>query len=142
VRDAVIAIRRRKGMILDPADSDTRSDGSFFMNPVIGAAQFAEFEARARTVVGDEAKIPNFPSEQGVKLSAAWLIEHAGFAKGFAHGNAAISTKHTLAIVNRGSATAHEVLELARMIRDEVERTFGVRMAQEPNPVGFPDNPL
>jgi UDP-N-acetylmuramate dehydrogenase len=119
VREAVIAIRRRKGMVLDPLDPDTRSDGSFFMNPIVPPDR-----------VPDGA--PNFPSPDGVKLSAAWLIEQAGFHKGFAHGNVGISTKHTLAIVNRGGGTAAEVLELVRMIQDAVRQTFGVELQPEP----------
>lgn len=122
VRDAVIAIRKRKGMVLDPDDPDTRSDGSFFMNPIVPEPI---------------ADAPHFPAENGVKLSAAWLIEHAGFAKGFMHGNVGISTKHTLAIVNRGGGTAADVLELVRMIQDRVREKFGVELHPEPNFVGF-----
>jgi UDP-N-acetylmuramate dehydrogenase len=119
VREAVIAIRRRKGMVLDPNDPDTRSDGSFFMNPIVAPDE-----------VPDGA--PQFPSPDGVKLSAAWLIERAGFHKGFAHGNVGISTKHTLAIVNRGGGTAAEVLELVRMIQNGVRERFGVELQPEP----------
>ena len=126
VRDAVIAIRRRKGMVLDPNDPDTRSDGSFFMNPIVDA-QLAE----------SLPEMPKFPSDGGVKLSAAWLIEHAGFQKGFTHGRAGISTKHTLAIVNRGGAKAKEVLELVRMIQEKVREQFGIELQPEPNFVGF-----
>src|SRR5215213_9008700 len=93
VRDAVIAIRRRKGMVLDPEDPDTRSDGSFFMNPILTAAQYEDFARRAPDA-------PHFPSDGDVKLSAAWLIEHAGFSKGFVHGSVGLSTKHTLAVIN------------------------------------------
>lgn len=132
VRDAVIAIRRRKGMVLDASDPDTRSDGSFFMNPVLTASEYAAF---AR-VAGDSA--PHFPAGEGnVKLSAAWLIEHAGFEKGFAHGRAGISSKHTLAIINRGGATAREVLELVRMIQGQVRERFGVELHPEPNFIGL-----
>ena len=126
VRDAVIAIRRRKGMVLDPNDPDTRSDGSFFMNPIVDA-EYAE----------SLPEMPKFPGDGGVKLSAAWLIEHAGFEKGFTHGRAGISTKHTLAIVNRGGATAKEVLELVRMIQEKVRERFGIELQPEPNFVGF-----
>ncbi|PYQ30315.1 MAG: UDP-N-acetylenolpyruvoylglucosamine reductase [Acidobacteria bacterium] len=117
VRASVIAIRKRKGMVLDRNDPDTRSDGSFFMNPIVPAP-----------IPG----APHYPAEGGVKLSAAWLIEHAGFAKGFVHGNVGISTKHTLAIINRGGGTAAEVLELVRMIQDRVRETFGVELQPEP----------
>lgn len=130
VRDAVIAIRKRKGMVLDPADPDTRSDGSFFMNPILSREQYDAF---AR--VAPEA--PHYPSGDDVKLSAAWLIEHAGFTKGFTHGNVGLSTKHSLAIVNRGGGTAAEVVELVRMIQEKVRATFGVEMHPEPNFIGF-----
>jgi len=132
VRDAVIAIRKRKGMVLDPSDPDTRSDGSFFMNPVMTPLQFDELLLRA--AMND---IPHFPSGDQIKLSAAWLIEHAGFHKGFVHGNVGLSSKHTLAIINRGGGTAREVLELVAMIQERVRETFGVEMQAEPNFVGF-----
>lgn len=130
VRDAVIAIRRRKGMVLDPADPDTRSDGSFFMNPVLSAEAYEEFARRA-------PEAPHFPSGDGVKLSAAWLIEHAGFQKGFALGNVGLSTKHTLAVVNRGEGTAGEVVRLVKLIQARVREHFGVEIHPEPNFVGF-----
>ena len=127
VRETVIRIRKRKGMVLDPSDPDTKSDGSFFMNPIVSA-----------TVAESMPEMPKFPSTDGtVKLSAAWLIEHAGFHKGFAHGRAGISTKHTLAIINRGGATASEVLELVQMIQSKVRETFGVELHPEPNFIGF-----
>jgi UDP-N-acetylmuramate dehydrogenase len=130
VREAVIAIRKRKGMVLDPGDPDTRSDGSFFMNPILSAA---EYEAFARVAPA----APHFPSGDEVKLSAAWLIEHSGFHKGFVHGNVGLSSKHTLAIVNRGGGTAAEVRELVQMIQSRVRETFGVEMHPEPNFIGF-----
>ena len=130
VRDAVIAIRKRKGMVLDRNDPDTRSDGSFFMNPVLAAEDYAQF---AR--IAPEA--PHFPSGDAVKLSAAWLIEHAGFHKGFTHGNVGLSTKHSLAIVNRGGGTAVEVVELVQRIQDRVREAFGVEIHPEPNFIGF-----
>jgi len=134
VREAVIAIRKRKGMVLDPADPDTRSDGSFFMNPVISASEHDQFVRKARELVGDEPAIPAFPSADGtVKLSAAWLIEHSGFHKGFVHGNVGLSSKHTLAVINRGGGTAREVRELVAMVQDAVRRTFGVEIHPEPN---------
>jgi UDP-N-acetylmuramate dehydrogenase len=131
VRDAVIAIRKRKGMVLDPADPDTRSDGSFFMNPVIPADAY---EAFAR--IAPDA--PHFPAADGtVKLSAAWLIEHAGFHKGFVHGNVGLSSKHTLAVINRGGGTAAEVLELVRAIQAKVRHAFGVEIHPEPRFIGL-----
>ncbi|MGZ5445144.1 MAG: UDP-N-acetylmuramate dehydrogenase [Thermoanaerobaculia bacterium] len=129
VRAAVIAIRKRKGMVLDPNDPDTRSDGSFFMNPVLSSAAYADFARKAPDA-------PHFPAGDDMKLSAAWLIERAGFGKGFTHGNVGLSTKHTLAIVNRGGGTAAEVVELVRMIQDRVREVFGVEMHPEPNFVG------
>jgi UDP-N-acetylmuramate dehydrogenase len=131
VRDAVIAIRKRKGMVLDPTDPDTRSDGSFFMNPIVTQAQFDELLARAAT-----KKVPHFPSGDEVKLSAAWLIENAGFHKGFVHGNVGLSTKHTLAVINRGGGTAAEVVSLVRMIQGRVREAFGVEIHPEPTFVG------
>lgn len=130
VREAVIAIRKRKGMVLDPRDPDTRSDGSFFMNPILSPEQYAAFAERAPAA-------PHFPSGDDVKLSAAWLIEHAGFTKGFTHGNVGLSSKHTLAIVNRGSGTAAEVVELVEMIQAKVREAFGVEIHPEPNFIGF-----
>jgi UDP-N-acetylmuramate dehydrogenase len=130
VREAVIAIRKRKGMVLDPTDPDTRSDGSFFMNPIVTRAQYEEFARRAPDA-------PHYPSGDDVKLSAAWLIEHAGFAKGFTHGNVGLSTKHSLAVINRGGGTAAEVVELVRMIQGRVREAYGVEMHPEPNFVGI-----
>ncbi len=133
VRDAVIAIRRRKGMVIDPRDPDTRSDGSFFMNPVLPLAGYDEFKIRR----GAE-NAPHFPAPDGtVKLSAAWLIEHSGFAKGMVHGNVGLSSKHTLAVINRGGGTAREVRELVAMIQSRVREKFGVEIHPEPNFVGF-----
>jgi len=130
VRGAVIAIRKKKGMVLDPDDPDTRSDGSFFMNPVISSEEFEAFAKRA-------PEAPHYPAGESVKLSAAWLIEHAGFTKGFRQGNVGLSSKHTLAIVNRGGGTAAEVVELVGMIQQKVRDTFGVEMHPEPNFIGF-----
>lgn len=122
IREAVIGVRRKKGMVLDPGDPDTRSDGSFFMNPIVAKVP---------------GEMPHFPAGDRFKLSAAWLIEHAGFQKGFVRGNVGLSSKHTLAIINRGGGTAGEVLELVRMIQDAVRAKFGVDLHPEPNFVGF-----
>lgn len=130
VRDAVLAIRKRKGMVLDPADPDTRSDGSFFMNPVLSAEQYEAFARKA-------PEAPHYPAGGQVKLSAAWLIEHAGFQKGFIHGNVGLSSKHTLAVINRGGGTAAEVIELVTMIQDRVRGAYGVEIQPEPNFIGF-----
>ncbi|HEY2830581.1 MAG TPA: UDP-N-acetylmuramate dehydrogenase, partial [Thermoanaerobaculia bacterium] len=125
VREAVLTIRRRKGMVLDAGDPDTRSDGSFFMNPIVDPMVTTE-------------EIPRFPASDGkVKLSAAWLIEHAGFEKGFTLGNAGLSTKHTLAVINRGGATARDVLALVELIQSRVREKFGIELHPEPNFIGF-----
>ena len=116
-------------MVLDPADPDSVSAGSFFTNPVLDAAAFAALEARARERLGPDARVPRFPQPDGtVKTSAAWLIERAGFARG--HGDpatVAISGKHTLALTNRGAGTTAQLVALAREIAAGVEAAFGVR---------------
>ena len=136
-RSAVLKLRARKGMVLDAGDPDTRSAGSFFTNPVVPAAGFAAVEDRARRACGPDTQVPHFPAGDGdVKIPAAWLIEHAGFGKGYRGQNAAagarISSKHTLALVNPGAATTASLLALARQIRDGVRATFGVTLAIEP----------
>jgi UDP-N-acetylmuramate dehydrogenase len=121
VRDTVIALRRGKGMVVDPGDPESRSAGSFFTNPIVDAAIAAR--------VGG----PQWPQPDGrVKLSAGWLIEHAGFAKGHTVGNVGISRKHALALVNRGGATAAELLALARTIQDGVRDRLGIELHPEP----------
>jgi UDP-N-acetylmuramate dehydrogenase len=121
VREAVLGLRRGKGMVLDPDDHDTWSAGSFFTNPILDAP--AEVPAGA----------PQWPQPDGrVKTSAAWLIEHAGVSKGFAIGNAAVSGKHTLALTNRGHATAKELLTLAAHVRTQVQQSFGITLVNEP----------
>ncbi len=132
VRNAVIEIRSRKGMVIVPDDPDCRSAGSFFKNPVISAEAFAKLEAAA----GERP--PSFPAGDGyVKVPAAWLIERAGFARGYAKGGAGISSKHTLAIINRGNATAQEVLDLVAEIQASVLAEFDVALLPEPVFVGF-----
>jgi UDP-N-acetylmuramate dehydrogenase len=127
VREAVLALRRGKGMVLDPHDHDTWSAGSFFTNPVVDA------DAAAR--LGSQA--PGWPQPDGrVKVSAAWLIGQAGFGKGTVHGNVGLSTKHALALTNRGGASTAELLALAREIRDAVQLRCGVRLVNEPVTVG------
>ena len=131
VADTVRRIRRSKGMLLVEGDPNCRSAGSFFKNPVIAAERFGEIVAHGVTP-------PSFPAGSGtVKLPAAWLIEQAGFAKGYSRGSAGISTRHTLALVNRGSATAAEIVALAREISDRVEERFGIRLEMEPVLIGF-----
>jgi UDP-N-acetylmuramate dehydrogenase len=121
--------------VLDPDDVDTHGVGSFFMNPVIDVDHHARLSAAA----GVDA--PRFSAGAGrVKVPAAWLIEHAGFRKGYADGAVGISNKHTLALVNRGGATARDVLRLALMIKRGVADRFGVLLRPEPNFVGFDAN--
>lgn len=137
VRDTVVALRRRKGMVLDPADPDTASAGSFFTNPILDAGALAALRARVAAALGADAAIPTFAEPDGrTKVSAAWLIERAGWGKGRALGRAAISSKHALALTNRGGATAGEILALARAVRDAVEARFGVTLENEPVLVG------
>jgi len=139
-RAAVISLRRRKSMVIDPADPNRRSVGSFFMNPVVGQAVAEGVRAALRgTGRPEEAEhLPAFPTGDGrVKLSAAWLIERAGIVRGYARGAAGISSNHTLAIVNRGGATAHEIAALAREVRDRVHDTFGITLVPEPVLVGI-----
>jgi len=141
VRVAVLALRRGKGMVLDPADPDTRSAGSFFTNPVLDLARFADLERAVAGHCGPGVQIPRFPAGPGqVKVPAAWLIERAGFAKGYSRGpngqGARISTKHTLALVNPGGATTASLLALAREVADTVRKVFGVDLATEPVLVG------
>ena len=138
VRSAVIDLRRRKGMVIDATDPDTRSVGSFFVNPVLDGAALAAVEAAARARCGDGTRVPRFDAGDGlVKVPAAWLIERAGFAKGYSLGDGArISAKHTLALVNSGSATTEGLLALARQIRDGVRDVFGVSLTPEPVLVG------
>jgi UDP-N-acetylmuramate dehydrogenase len=138
-RSAVIELRQRKGMVIDPADPDTRSVGSFFVNPVLDAGAMAAVEAAARARCGPGTRVPRFAAtEDGlVKVPAAWLIERAGFGKGYHPGDGArISSKHTLALVNSGSASTAGLMALAREIRDGVRDTFGVWLAPEPVLVG------
>jgi UDP-N-acetylmuramate dehydrogenase len=138
VRSAVIDLRRRKGMVIDGADPDTRSVGSFFVNPVLDGAALAAVEAAARARCGEGTRVPRFDAGDGlVKVPAAWLIERAGFGKGYTLGDGArISAKHTLALVNSGSATTAGLIALARQVRDGVRDAFGVLLAPEPVLVG------
>jgi UDP-N-acetylmuramate dehydrogenase len=139
-REAVISIRRTKAMVVDPEEPDSRSAGSFFTNPILTDQEHHSFleRARARGLLADLDRVPTYPAGPGrVKLSAAWLIERAGFRKGWTHGNVGISGKHTLAIVNRGGGTAREVRELVSQIQEKVAERFGVPIVPEPNFVGF-----
>jgi UDP-N-acetylmuramate dehydrogenase len=139
VRQTVLRLRASKGMVLDPEDPDTRSCGSFFTNPIVGEDAAARLPEQA----------PRYPvpeSSTRVKLSAAWLIDHAGFHKGFglpgtpgeaiAGGRAALSTKHALAVTNRGDASSEDVVAIARAVRGGVEQAWGIRLEHEPQFVG------
>jgi UDP-N-acetylmuramate dehydrogenase len=132
VRKAVLALRRGKGMVIDPDDPDSVSAGSFFTNPILEPHEFALLQARA----GD-AGPPAFPEPDGrIKTSAAWLIQRAGYHRGYGDGRVGISTKHTLAIVNRGGATTAELVAFAREIAAGVRERFGIALHPEPVLVG------
>ena len=137
VRATVLAVRADKGMVLDPADHDTWSAGSFFTNPVVAQDRVEDVFATLRAQLG-EVSVPTYPAVGGVKLSAGWLIERAGFAKGFPGPDAParLSTKHTLALTNRGTATAADIATLARTVRDGVADRFGIVLQPEPVTVG------
>jgi UDP-N-acetylmuramate dehydrogenase len=138
-REAVLQQRRNRGMVLDADDPDTWSCGSFFTNPILSVPQFAALEERASQRLGADGPVPpRFADPDGnIKTSAAWLIDKAGFGKGYGlPGPAALSTKHTLAITNRGGAKAADVAALAREIRDGVREAFGVSLVNEPVFVG------
>jgi UDP-N-acetylmuramate dehydrogenase len=139
VRDAVLRLRRGKGMVIDPDDPDSVSAGSFFLNPVLSAEQFALLEERVREQLGSDAGPPVFPTPDGqIKTSAAWLVERAGFGRGYGNpAGIAISGKHTLALTNRGGGTTVELLALAREIGAGVRCRFGVELEPEPVFVGL-----
>jgi UDP-N-acetylmuramate dehydrogenase len=138
-RAAVLELRRGKGMVLDENDHDTWSVGSFFTNPVVPDADLPSVLTRIGSVVGADVPVPKYPAGDGMsKLSAAWLIERAGFARGYPDQEARVtlSGKHTLALTNRGAATTADILALAREVRDGVLTRFGVTLAPEPVLVG------
>jgi UDP-N-acetylmuramate dehydrogenase len=138
VREAVIALRRSKSMVLDPADENGRSAGSFFMNPTVDADALPLVRQRAAPTLRPGEAMPEYPAAGGrTKLSAAWLIEHAGFHKGTSEGAVGISTRHALALVNKGGARAAEILAFARRVREGVLDRFGVALVPEPVLVGF-----
>jgi UDP-N-acetylmuramate dehydrogenase len=131
-REAVLQIRRVKGMVLDENDADSRSAGSFFKNPVVSLAEYERIAANS------PLPVPHFEASAGqVKLAAAWLIEQAGIGKGFALGPAAISSKHTLALINLGGATAADVLRLKDLVQQRVRQRFSVELQPEPVMLGF-----
>jgi len=139
VRQAVLQLRRNKSMVIDPADPESRSVGSFFTNPVVEVEQAATVEACLRQAghLGQSERMPSYPAPDGrAKLSAAWLIERAGFPKGYTSGGAGISAHHSLALVNRGG-TAREIVDLAHQIRRVVQERFGISLEPEPVLVGL-----
>jgi UDP-N-acetylmuramate dehydrogenase len=135
VREAVLSLRARKGMVLDEADHDTWSVGSFFTNPVVSTREFDMMSRRAEFTDGP---VPNYPAPDGVKLAAGWLVERAGFGKGYPGDGAParLSTKHALALTNRGDATTADVISLARAVQDGVRTTFGIELTPEPILIG------
>ena len=135
VRDAVREIRRRKAMLIIPGDDDSHSVGSFFKNPIVAQSRFQQLSA---DLASRGVELPNYPAGDGLrKLSAACLVEHAGFTKGHVEGHAGISRRHTLAIINRGGATAAEIIALKDEIQARVMEKFGIALEPEPVFVGF-----
>ncbi|MFV0388415.1 MAG: UDP-N-acetylmuramate dehydrogenase [Pyrinomonadaceae bacterium] len=137
VREAVCEIRASKGMLVRQGGTDSNSAGSFFKNPIITRVQFQKIceIAKGRGILS----VPSFPgqNEEEVKVPAAWLIENSGFEKGFRHGNAGISGKHTLALINANGATAKEIMDLKKLIQNGVFEKFGIELVPEPNFIGF-----
>ena len=138
VRDAVLALRRAKGMVVDADDPDSVSAGSFFTNPILDPAHFEQLEERVARDLGPDTRPPSWPEPDGqVKTSAAWLVERAGFGRGYgAPGPIMVSTKHSLALTNRGGGTTAELITLAHEIQHGVRKRFGVELTPEPVLVG------
>ena len=134
IRDLVLGLRRRKSMVFDPTDPNSRSGGSFFLTPVLSGADLEQLRGRWRQA-GGEGEVPSYPEQDRAKVPAAWLVERAGFHKGYRRGGAGISAHHTLAIISCGGG-ASDVIELSREIEQAVERKFGVRLEREPIVVG------
>jgi UDP-N-acetylmuramate dehydrogenase len=133
VRAAVLEIRRSKSMVIDPDDANSRSAGSFFKNPIVSNSFLTGIETKLMI-----QNVPHFRvNDTEVKIPAAWLIENAGFSKGFVHGNAGISSNHSLAIINRGRATASEIVSLKNLIQEAVLERLGIELKPEPVFVGF-----
>jgi len=134
-REAVLEVRRRKAMVIEPGNADSRSVGSFFKNPVIAEQQYGHL---AEQLSGRGWQMPSYPAGEGLrKVPAAWLLEHAGFHKGYAKGAVGISSRHTLALVNRGGARAAEIVALKDEIQARIRDEFGIELQPEPVFVGF-----
>lgn len=131
IREAVLMLRRRKSMVVDPNDLNSRSVGSFFTNPVLSTDQTADVKSRWRSLTGQD-DIPTFPTGDGTKIPAAWLVEHAGFPKGYRSGGVGISQNHSLALVNYGGTT-RELVDLAVRIQQSVHERFGISLEREPS---------
>jgi UDP-N-acetylmuramate dehydrogenase len=135
IRDAVRNIRASKAMLITEGDADSRSAGSFFKNPVLSAQEYGRL---MQVTAARNVEIPSYPAKNAQrKISAAWLVEHSGFNKGFTSGRVGISSKHALAIVNRGGATAAEVIALKNQIQEGVQEKWGIRLEPEPVFIGF-----
>jgi UDP-N-acetylmuramate dehydrogenase len=135
IREAVRKIRASKGMLITSGDPDSQSAGSFFKNPVLTPAQYEELVCRAEA---RNLQVPSYPAlSQQKKISAAWLVENSGFAKGYVKGHVGISSKHALALVNRGGASASEILVLKNEIQERIEQVWGIKLEPEPVLVGF-----
>jgi UDP-N-acetylmuramate dehydrogenase len=140
VREAVLEIRASKAMLIRPGDEDSKSAGSFFKNPVLSAAECEVLQQKAKA---RGLEIPSYPAlTSQKKISAAWLVEHSGFSKGYGHGHVGISRKHALAIVNRGGATAAEIMNFKDEIQRSIAEQWGVRLEMEPVLVGFDQSPV
>ncbi|MGL4305551.1 MAG: UDP-N-acetylmuramate dehydrogenase, partial [Mycobacteriaceae bacterium] len=138
VRQKVLELRASKAMLLNQDDHDSWSVGSFFTNPIVSQGQLADIENKIINLLGPQVQMPQFPAGSAVKLSAGWLIEKAGFSKGFPgeHSTVRLSTKHTLALTHRGNGTTAELLDLARKVQHGVQESFGVTLTPEPILVG------
>ena len=139
-RDSVPRLRRNKSMVLTADDENRRPAGPFYVNPTVTADEADSVAARAAAITDDP--MPRYPSPHGVKLSAAWLIDRSGLHKGFSRGQVGLSTRHTLAIVNRGGASAKDIVQFAAEVRDTVRATFAVTLTPGPTLLGFSDDEL
>lgn len=137
LREVVLALRRSKAMVIDASEPDSRSCGSFFVNPIVTVEQAAAVATRMLATLQAGTSMPQWPARDGVKLSAAWLIERSGMPRGYGDGPVGLSRKHTLALVNRGGATAAQVLAFAGLVQDRVRQATGVQLEREPVLLGF-----